>query len=795
MATEFWAKSNPPETLQQHTDKLLENYGLLKRLYPNQQVEWQLLYLACLVHDFGKMNRFFQDRLNGRGKDQREIHHGILSLMFIDFEGMADAQENSYPIGALKALAQAVAYHHDRTLDYDEDNLVSETEKLGEAFDRFNYQVLKDLPAGFIKRPSLVDEDFYYQNERIYPTNKRDFKTYVLLKGLLNRIDYAASAHIAVEIENDFLLDCLDNQLMARFRKTNPKASWNHLQQFMRSHQQQNVVVVAETGMGKTEAGLLWIGNHKGFFTLPLKNAINAVYYRVRDQVISLRDEGSPSAVDYPANQPVEQQMGNQRKSQMDWQADYQMKIGVLHSGMRQLYYEDEERQQLTAEGLSYDDYYQRTRQWSLPLTICTIDQLFNFVFLYPGFEAKLATLSYSKVVIDEVQMYAPELLAYLILGIEWMSRFGGRFAVMTATLPPIFSQLLKNRGIDFLMPDPFYMERPVRHKLKVHPINISAQFIADRYDNNKVLVVCNTVGQAQRLYQELREIMKLESNEPSVDLLHSYFVQADRSAKEQAILAFAQRDNQRPGIWVATQVVEASLDIDFDMLITELSDLNGLFQRLGRCNRQAKRRVTDYNCHVFIGNQQRTPTGIGTVIDRDIFELSRQKIEGVDGFIEEPTKVAWVNQLYTLQQLEGTVYYRRLENTLKYTETIEAYYLKKKEAIKQFRNILSQKMIPEPVYKKYQGLIDSYIEILSQKKQPDQSNKVKEQIRRQKMEARFGLERLMVSIPVYYYDKEPTLIRVINVTAYEKVLIFNCHYSTEKGVERLAKAETNFFI
>ena len=45
---------------------------------------------------------------------------------------------------------------------------------------------------------------------------------------------------------------------------------------------------------------------------------------------------------------------------------------------------------------------------------------------------------------------------------------------------------------------------------------------------------------------------------------------------------------------------MEASLDIDFDFLFTELSDLNGLFQRLGRVNRKGKKEVNDYNCYVF---------------------------------------------------------------------------------------------------------------------------------------------------------------------------------------------------
>jgi len=59
----------------------------------------------------------------------------------------------------------------------------------------------------------------------------------------------------------------------------------------MKQHKDENVVVVAQTGYGKTEAGLLWIGNNKGFFTLPLRVAINSIFSRVKNQIIIEKTE------------------------------------------------------------------------------------------------------------------------------------------------------------------------------------------------------------------------------------------------------------------------------------------------------------------------------------------------------------------------------------------------------------------------------------------------------------------------------------------------------------------------
>ena len=79
-------------------------------------------------------------------------------------------------------------------------------------------------------------------------------------------------------------------------------------------------------------------------------------------------------------------------------------------------------------------------------------------------------------------------------------------------------------------------------------------------------------------------------------------------------------------------------MDIDFDLLFTELSDLNGLIQRMGRCYRNRKwdkeNEKDEYNCFVFVGTEEKQNTGMvmssankGGIIDPEIYELSREVI------------------------------------------------------------------------------------------------------------------------------------------------------------------------
>lgn len=79
------------------------------------------------------------------------------------------------------------------------------------------------------------------------------------------------------------------------------------------------------------------------------------------------------------------------------------------------------------------------------------------------------------------------------------------------------------------------------------------------------------------------------------LNLFHSRYIRQDRKKLEKEIRRFGKTycdekhkilDCQN-GIWISTSLVEVSLDIDFDYLFTELSELNGLFQRMGRCNRK----------------------------------------------------------------------------------------------------------------------------------------------------------------------------------------------------------------
>ena len=100
--------------------------------------------------------------------------------------------------------------------------------------------------------------------------------------------------------------------------------------------------------------------------------------------------------------------------------------------------------------------------------------------------------------------------------------------------------------------------------------------------ENKKILIVCNQVKRSQMLYNEIGE------EYPNVDrmLIHSRFKRCDRARLETSLKAdFNTSENAC--IVVSTQVVEVSLDISFDVMITECAPIDAMIQRFGRINRK----------------------------------------------------------------------------------------------------------------------------------------------------------------------------------------------------------------
>ena len=737
-------KAKPNKSIIEHTNDLLDVLEILWNLgYIKEERIYELIQKACIYHDIGKINKEFQKRVKNKGikfDENKEVAHNVLSLYFID-ESKFNNKED-YLI-----VSNAVVNHH----DYCDIGLAIREksdiiENLLEGLD--HKKVKKVIPAKIASISQDIDA--------------------IKIKGYLHKCDYSASSGYTAEYENNFLEKSLEN-VLNKWKLDNQDASWNELQQYCIENKNENIIAIAQTGMGKTEAGLLWISDNKGFFILPIRTAINAIYDRTKKYISS-----------YGGN--LEEQLGLLHSSSLEYL--------LLQSEDDK--YDDKDEYIDQKEDKEIIEYEKIAKQLSLPINVSTIDQLFDFVYKYPAYELKLTTLSYSKIVIDEIQMYGPDLLAYLVYGLERIVEQGGKVAILTATLPPFVKELL-SKSIKFKIKEDGFTDNSKRHNLKILDKRIDSNDICNKYreneklnKSNKILVVCNSITQAQNLYEEISDIL----GNKNLHILHSKFIKGQRLSKESEIIEFGKtyKDNKsneldkQSGIWISTSIVEASLDIDFDYLFTELQDLNSLFQRLGRCNRKGKKDSSENNCYIYTQIDERSfINGDRGYIDKDIFELSKEAISLWEGQISEKEKIELINKYLTMDKIKNSNYITQYKHTYNFIKNLTPDTFKSEEV--KLRNILSKDIIPSPIYHEYNGDIKELEEKLKDKSLNSPENKG------YKLRLQNDLKKYTVSvhpnhISNYYRAlKNGLAIRYDNVRVsdYEYIPVIECEY-TELG-------------
>ncbi len=772
----YKAKEN--ETIYEHTNNLLLKLEELKGIVDMEDID--LITEACIFHDFAKVNPLFQRRLeSGKKMDEnKEIGHNILSFY------MAKNYLEEYSKEDRNIILYAILNHHNyvdnfETVDKKQDLISANLKSI-------STEVFKDDEIDFFKNIGLR-ELAVIRKLRTNPSKKS-----ILVKGFLHKCDYAASAHSKIDMPNIHLESRLE-KLKDEFVGKGFSDGWNEMQRFAKENTDSNLILIGSTGLGKTEASLLWIGNNKGFYVLPLKTAINAMYRRIRNTL---------------------------------YKDDYAENLGLLHGELENIYLEDESPATVnseTEESMKFWEYYGLTRAMSLPVTITTPDQVFRFAFKYCSYELQLATYSYSKMVIDEIQAYSPDILATLIYSLQLIDMVGGKFAITTATLPPFIKDLLQE-GIDKKIEykEDTFLNNKIRHRVSLRHSAINMDdikaFIEDKYNQEsmKLLVVVNTVRKAQSIYRELKSWLEENDIEIEMNLLHSKFTVQHRSEKEDAILKDGESKCKKRVIWISTQVVEASLDIDFDYLFTELSDLSSLLQRLGRCNRKGLKSVDEFNSYVYLDidenllikysdNNAYASCGI---IYKSLYELSKAALlewetENNTGLFSEADKNKLIENYFTKKKIEEydkiyssifTEYLSEYKRMYKHLVDITPDSKKPNEAIKEFRNIISRRVIPQSIYEDKQENIIGIIDEIEEKRKligRTKSTQEKQKLRVDILRLKNDFRKFTLNISLGELDKDKDYCVVDN----EKIMISTRVYNKEYGIIKEKEGSGSIFL
>ena len=657
--------------------------------------EKKLVVEACRIHDLGKVNLVFQAMICPKLAEKfyidvrktQQITHGFLSAVTISLDEFDDLSE-LFSDKDFGPFITAVYYHHDREDHYNSPAIRKYAEKY------YMKQIEEYLNRKIRKLNCSNLDDLLFRNNVYtgkYIPDSNAWKEYLLIKGLLNKFDYTVSAGY----ENaESAIDLHEKKLVKNIEKFLNGKELRPAQKFMKMNRDKNLIVIAPTGSGKTEASLLWMNGEKSFYTLPLKVSSNAIYLRIKE--------------------------------------NYEYKdVALLHSDAMAVYLREYNGNEDIGEK------YERSKMLSQPLTVCTVDQLFRFVYRALGTEIFAATLKYSKLVLDEIQAYEPRVIATIIYGLKMIQEMGGKFAIITATFPPVLKYFMEQYGLvegkQYIFKDftgkEYQVEKYPRHKVEIRHSEMNLDEIRLRGKNRKVLVICNTVSKAQKLYK------KLEGE--NVWLLHSKYIRRDRAFLERKIMGFSESGES--GIWITTQIVEASLDIDFDILYTEMCTADSLLQRMGRCNRKGRYCPNEANIVVFDNRNGVSEGKRRSVYEDKLYDRSLELLSKYEHILfSEDKKTAYMNEVYSVDGVKETIYFENIQKDLKLFSEIHPTEYSADEA--EVRDIRSVTIVPENVYVENQNLFEYGVEFL---KKPNMSREARSLIKSK-------LENLTLSLNLY---------------------------------------------
>ena len=692
--------------------------------------EKKLVVEACRIHDLGKVNLVFQamicpklaEKFHIDVRKTSQIPHGFLSAVTISLDEFDDLSE-LFSDKDFGPFITAVYYHHDREDHYNSPAIRKYAEKY------YMKQIEEYLNRKIRKLNCSNLDDLLFRNNVYtgkYIPDSNAWKEYLLIKGLLNKFDYTVSAGY----ENaESAIDLHEKKLVKNIEKFLNGKELRPAQKFMKMNRDKNLIVIAPTGSGKTEASLLWMNGEKSFYTLPLKVSSNAIYLRIKE--------------------------------------NYEYKdVALLHSDAMAVYLREYNGNEDIGEK------YERSKMLSQPLTVCTVDQLFRFVYRALGTEIFAATLKYSKLVLDEIQAYEPRVIATIIYGLKMIQEMGGKFAIITATFPPVLKYFMEQYGLvegkQYIFKDftgkEYQVEKYPRHKVEIRHSEMNLDEIRLRGKNRKVLVICNTVSKAQKLYK------KLEGE--NVWLLHSKYIRRDRAFLERKIMGFSESGES--GIWITTQIVEASLDIDFDILYTEMCTADSLLQRMGRCNRKGRYCPNEANIVVFDNRNGVSEGKRRSVYEDKLYDRSLELLSKYEHILfSEDKKTAYMNDVYSVDGVKETIYFENIQKDLKLFSEIHPTEYSADEA--EVRDIRSVTIVPENVYVENQNLFEYGVEFL---KKPNMSREARSLIKSK-------LENLTLSLNLYQKFPAEVDRTTIGVSENRKITdIHRAQYNYEFDIE-----------
>lgn len=629
------------QLLWEHWLSLRQKREIINSLsQPSEELAKNLVGFLGAIHDLGKATPIFQSKpsfTSSRDLDN-ELLEKLESSGFTDiteyYSRIMDPSATPHAIagqillesyGVLSDISSIVGAHHGKPPD----NRSDLDSQLSSYTNNYFQEQNKDNPVHrrwvetqqMIFNLALTTNGFASVDE--LPRIKQPGQ--VLLSGLLIMADWIASneSYFPLIDLDTTMVDDMEQRIVSgwlKWYRTVPRIEDDHrdsisgykerfnfeprdLQvKFYEVVQQTNdpgvFIIEAPMGVGKTEAALMAVEQLSAktkasgmFYGLPTQATSDGMFDRISAWLDSLDDEKKSLQLVH-GKAALNESFSSLPRSQINDEADGSVIVNEWFVGRKTAVLDD--------------------------FVVGTVDQ-----FLMTALKQKhlaLRHLGFSRkvVVIDEVHAYDAYMSQYLYRALQWMGAYKVPVIILSATLPAstrieLIKHYMRGRGIkwrDVKQPEGWdtttayplvtYTDGSTVKQFSGFNSENYARVAIVRIDDNDLIstlseylqdggiagVIVNTVRRAQ----EIAELCSQHFGEDIVELLHSNFIAADRVKKELKLLQTIGKDSVRPykKIIVGTQVMEQSLDIDFDLLVTDLAPMDLLIQRIGRLHRHS---------------------------------------------------------------------------------------------------------------------------------------------------------------------------------------------------------------
>ena len=541
-------EQNGKMPLKQH---LTEVATLAEIVALNLKLDSEIARRGAILHDIGKVSSLFQQTLNKNFQRPPGFvfRHEIASLFFVS---LLSPDEKS-PI-----IDMIVGHHKSIYLDAGGKGILDLVENDQDCLNRhlkgfeiWSKDALSILSSfGFQVEQITVKQAEANFNEVVDYCESKGYG-YSIWMGVLIAADHLASA---ISGYSESLLKRLFVQPDLSYYQTR-KSDLYPLSLVSSDDCRLHTIVTAPTGAGKTDF-LLRRCKGRVFYTLPFQASINAMYERIKEDLKNTLAD-----------------------------------VRLLHAASS-----------LKLENGKLEEKVLQ-RHIGASVKVLTPHQMASLVFAVKGYEAMIVDLKGCDVILDEIHTYSEITQAIVLKIVEILCNIGCRVHIGTATM----STILYNRLIDILGgTEKVYevsLSNDVLNTFDRHIINKtdSIESLKNTIDQaieqkQKILLVCNQVKRAQNLFESL----SIKYPKVQKMLVHSRFKRADRNQLENELKSIFNKTSDACLV-VSTQVVEVSLDISFDLMITECAPIDALIQRFGRINRKRTKETIGYYKPIYV--------------------------------------------------------------------------------------------------------------------------------------------------------------------------------------------------